>query len=468
MRSTGEVMGIADSFGMAFAKAQIAADGALPLEGAIFVTVNDPDKPTVTPIARRFHELGFRIFATEGTARYLRGARHSGRAGAQGARGPAQRHRPAGLGTDPAADQHAARQAHPAGRLRHPAGRAPAPGAVHDDAVGGDRRVRRDHRAARAARARCGSLQEWHALAREMSPEVDRLTAPRPGVRRGSVRGQRGAGARSRETERAGAVLDLLGSAARPRWCFRPAREDVAVRARGRSATTAGVPVVRDRARLQHPAAGRGARRARHPAGEGTRRASTRTATAGRSGPGCRRRSPRGGPRPPGSPGSHIFVGVPGHRGRRRLHERRLPRRRLVARWWSAVTVVDGAGQDAVLARADMPFTYRRSGLDGRIVLRGRRPAPARGAPGRARRGRSPRCSSGGSGARRSTSRAAAACSRTRRARAGSARAAPDRRPADRGGGAQGLPDRRGGGLADARELLRQHRRRPPRPTSAR
>jgi carbamoyl-phosphate synthase large subunit len=73
MRSTGEVMGIADSFGTAFAKAQIAADNALPISGAIFVTVNDTDKPTVVPIVRRFHELGFRLFATDGTARYLRG-----------------------------------------------------------------------------------------------------------------------------------------------------------------------------------------------------------------------------------------------------------------------------------------------------------------------------------------------------------------------------------------------------------
>jgi len=72
MRSTGEVMGLADSFGMAFAKAQIAADGSLPLAGGIFVTVNDSDKPTVLPIARRFHEMGFRLTATEGTARYLR------------------------------------------------------------------------------------------------------------------------------------------------------------------------------------------------------------------------------------------------------------------------------------------------------------------------------------------------------------------------------------------------------------
>ncbi|MEK6598270.1 MAG: ATP-grasp domain-containing protein, partial [Gemmatimonadota bacterium] len=72
MRSTGEVMGIADSFGMAFAKAQASADGALPLSGAICVTVNDNDKPTVLPIIRRFHEMGFRILATGGTARYLK------------------------------------------------------------------------------------------------------------------------------------------------------------------------------------------------------------------------------------------------------------------------------------------------------------------------------------------------------------------------------------------------------------
>jgi carbamoyl-phosphate synthase large subunit len=73
MRSTGEVMGIADSFGTAFAKAQLAADNALPLSGAVFITVNDPDKPNVTPIARRFYEMGFDLYATPGTARYLRG-----------------------------------------------------------------------------------------------------------------------------------------------------------------------------------------------------------------------------------------------------------------------------------------------------------------------------------------------------------------------------------------------------------
>jgi carbamoyl-phosphate synthase large subunit len=72
MRSTGEVMGMADSLGMAYAKAQSGAGSPLPLEGAVFVTVNDSDKVTVTPIMRRFHEMGFEIVATEGTARYLR------------------------------------------------------------------------------------------------------------------------------------------------------------------------------------------------------------------------------------------------------------------------------------------------------------------------------------------------------------------------------------------------------------
>ena len=72
MRSTGEVMGISDSFGSAFGKAQLAADNVLPSEGAIFITVNDSDKRGVTPIARRFYEMGFRLVATAGTAKYLR------------------------------------------------------------------------------------------------------------------------------------------------------------------------------------------------------------------------------------------------------------------------------------------------------------------------------------------------------------------------------------------------------------
>jgi carbamoyl-phosphate synthase large subunit len=72
MRSTGEVMGVADSFGTAFAKAELAAGNGLPLTGNVFVTVNDIDKPNAVGIARRFHEMGFGILATDGTARYLR------------------------------------------------------------------------------------------------------------------------------------------------------------------------------------------------------------------------------------------------------------------------------------------------------------------------------------------------------------------------------------------------------------
>ncbi|MDQ3698032.1 MAG: carbamoyl-phosphate synthase large subunit [Gemmatimonadota bacterium] len=72
MRSTGEVMGISDSFGTAFAKAQIAADNGLPTEGAVMVTVNEPDKPTVAPLVRRFRDMGFSILATSGTAAFLR------------------------------------------------------------------------------------------------------------------------------------------------------------------------------------------------------------------------------------------------------------------------------------------------------------------------------------------------------------------------------------------------------------
>ena len=72
MRSTGEVMGIDDEFGAAFLKSQLAADNALPREGAVFMTVNDSDKPIAGKLAMRFHELGFRILATSGTASYMR------------------------------------------------------------------------------------------------------------------------------------------------------------------------------------------------------------------------------------------------------------------------------------------------------------------------------------------------------------------------------------------------------------
>jgi carbamoyl-phosphate synthase large subunit len=71
MRSTGEVMGIDDDFGAAFLKSQIAADNALPRDGAVFFTVNDADKPAAAKLAARLQALGFAIAATSGTAAFF-------------------------------------------------------------------------------------------------------------------------------------------------------------------------------------------------------------------------------------------------------------------------------------------------------------------------------------------------------------------------------------------------------------
>jgi carbamoyl-phosphate synthase large subunit len=72
MKSTGEVMGGAATFGSAFAKAQLAAGQRLPSGGAAFISVNNHDKPAVVQIARDLRDLGFRLVATRGTASYLR------------------------------------------------------------------------------------------------------------------------------------------------------------------------------------------------------------------------------------------------------------------------------------------------------------------------------------------------------------------------------------------------------------
>jgi carbamoyl-phosphate synthase large subunit len=72
MKSTGEVMGGAGSFGSAFAKAQLAAGLRLPAEGAAFISVNNHDKPAVVQIAKDLRDLGFRLIATRGTASFLR------------------------------------------------------------------------------------------------------------------------------------------------------------------------------------------------------------------------------------------------------------------------------------------------------------------------------------------------------------------------------------------------------------
>ncbi len=71
MKSTGEVMGISNDFGIAFAKSQQAAGYHVPTTGTVFVSVNDFDKPGMLPHARELHEMGLEIVATKGTAEYL-------------------------------------------------------------------------------------------------------------------------------------------------------------------------------------------------------------------------------------------------------------------------------------------------------------------------------------------------------------------------------------------------------------
>jgi carbamoyl-phosphate synthase large subunit len=74
MKSTGEVMGVADNFGEAFAKAQAAAGQVLPTSGRVFISANDRDKPEIAHVAKRFVELGFSLVATHGTAKVLEDA----------------------------------------------------------------------------------------------------------------------------------------------------------------------------------------------------------------------------------------------------------------------------------------------------------------------------------------------------------------------------------------------------------
>ena len=71
MKSTGEVMGIDSSFGIAFAKAQLASGVRLPKSGKAFISVRDEDKPSVTPVAKTLDGAGFEIVATKGTAAYF-------------------------------------------------------------------------------------------------------------------------------------------------------------------------------------------------------------------------------------------------------------------------------------------------------------------------------------------------------------------------------------------------------------
>lgn len=118
MRSTGEVMGIAESFPAAYMKTQMAIDYAEPEGGVAFISVNDQDKRAVAFIARELVRLGFSLLATKGTAAVLRasgvpcevtGKIHEGASSVVDA---------IAAGEDLAHDQHAARRGHPRRRLR--------------------------------------------------------------------------------------------------------------------------------------------------------------------------------------------------------------------------------------------------------------------------------------------------------------------------------------------------------------
>ncbi len=71
MRSTGEVMGISETFGGAYAKSQISSFGPLPKSGTVFVSLADKDKQYGVDSTRALLEMGFRVLATDGTASYL-------------------------------------------------------------------------------------------------------------------------------------------------------------------------------------------------------------------------------------------------------------------------------------------------------------------------------------------------------------------------------------------------------------
>jgi len=71
MRSTGEVLGLADSYGLAFYKSQEATQTSVPVEGTVLITIADRDKDKIMECVRNFRDMKFNIMATEGTKRFL-------------------------------------------------------------------------------------------------------------------------------------------------------------------------------------------------------------------------------------------------------------------------------------------------------------------------------------------------------------------------------------------------------------
>ena len=188
MRSTGEVMGIDLTVGLAFAKSQIAAGDRLPESGTVFLSLADRDKPTGAQAARVFHELGFAIAATVGTAAYLeeQGTEVATVVAKLGEEGGGRRRRP-----------HRVRQGRPGGE--QPRGRGPRADGDHIRRGGeGQHPGRHDH--GRRPRRRSGmadwsrhelrvrTLQEYHqgvthdqlTLTRRSVTSHPHLTGPVP------------------------------------------------------------------------------------------------------------------------------------------------------------------------------------------------------------------------------------------------------------------------------------------------
>ena len=163
MKSTGEVMGVADNFGEAFAKAQAAAGQVLPTAGTVFMSGNDRDKPFMPELAKRFVELGFSIVATHGTARVLEHAGLQRRASLQSERRPAERGRPDQGRAHSAHHQYAARRRAMVRREGHSSRRRHRAHSHHHYAVSCEGCLRRHRRVAtrrsegvRVAAAACG------------------------------------------------------------------------------------------------------------------------------------------------------------------------------------------------------------------------------------------------------------------------------------------------------------------------
>ena len=120
MKSTGEVMGIDDEFGLAYAKAQAASYNKIPTSGKIFMSVKDKDKSHTVDIARKLRELGFKLVATKGTAGYLHDHGIECRCDQQGHGGKAACRRPDKEQGDQFHHQHRHRLPGPEGFLLDP------------------------------------------------------------------------------------------------------------------------------------------------------------------------------------------------------------------------------------------------------------------------------------------------------------------------------------------------------------